>query len=167
MEPRQLRPFVLPRLPVVRYFRRAVLFSGGVIIMMRDDDPRWDAHSGGNGHRGTEWDSGDGARATAFYESLTGNAKVILDLMIDRPGESLDADWLADQLRPPAPGDTQQRRRLLVSGSLSALRRPYVKSGRRYPFYWWQGTRGEPTRYAMKPSVANLFRAAREGRAHL
>ena len=35
-----------------------------------------------------------------------------------------------------------------------------TESGRRYPFYWWRGN-GSPTRYAMKPAVAELFRQAR------
>ena len=64
-----------------------------------------------------------------------------------------------------APGETAERGRQSVSGSLSALNRPHADSGRRYPFYWWKGTGGEPTQYAMKPHVAALFHAARQARA--
>lgn len=62
-----------------------------------DDDPRWKSHSGGDGHSGLEWGEDDRVRAAAFYMSLSGNAKVIFDLMVDHPGECLNADWLANQ----------------------------------------------------------------------
>jgi hypothetical protein len=47
-----------------------------------------------------------------------------------------------------------------IAGSLQPLERLRVASGRRYPFYWWSSRTGS-TRYAMKRSVAELFRLAR------
>jgi hypothetical protein len=136
-----------------------------IAVPLDDDDPRWERHSGGDGHNGPEWGDGDQARAAAFYASLSGNAKVIFDLMVDHPGECLDADWLAGHLGGRTPGESAERGRHSVSGSLSALNRPHAESGRRYPFYWWKGTGGKPTQYAMKPHVAALFHAARQARA--
>jgi hypothetical protein len=130
-----------------------------------DDDPHWELHAGGDGHTGPEWREGDRARVAALYASLSGNAKVIFDLMVDHPGECVDADWLAGHLGGRAPGETAERVRHSVSGSLSALNRPHEEPGRRYPFYRWKGTSGEPTQYDMKPHVAALFHAASQARA--
>ncbi len=90
---------------------------------------------------------------------------MIFDLMVDHPGECLDADWLAGHLSGQASGETAERRRHSVSGSLSAHNLPHADSGRRYPFHWWKGTGGEPTQYAMKPHVAALFHATRQAHA--
>jgi len=130
-------------------------------VMLDDDVPFWEQHSGGKGHRDApEWSQGDRARAEAFYAALRGDARMILDLMIDHPGQLLDADWIADRIRPSG-SDGDSARRHMVSGSLGALSGPREESQRRYPFYWWYGRDGSPTRYAMKPTVAGLFRAAR------
>ncbi len=92
---------------------------------------------------------------------MHGDARMILDLMIDHPGQLLDAGWIADQIRPSDADGDQTRRRRMVSGLLGALSGPRNASQRRYPFYWWHGRDGSPTRYAMKPTVASLFRVAR------
>ena len=42
-----------------------------------DDDPVWERHSGRDGQRGPEWGPGDGPRASEFYRSLAGNARLI------------------------------------------------------------------------------------------
>lgn len=119
----------------------------------RDDNPRWQQHTGGSGHEGAEWDPNDDLiRAQAFYSSVKGRARVILDLLIDHPGRPLSVtdiramtgEFFADSSA--------------VAGSLAALSQPRQASERRYPFYWW---RGQPTQYAMKPGVAELFRRAR------
>lgn len=56
-------------------------------MKLDDNDPLWEQHSGGSGHRGLERGHGDGARAAALYGALAKNAKLIFDLLIDRPGE--------------------------------------------------------------------------------
>jgi hypothetical protein len=129
--------------------------------MLDHDDPFWEEHDGGDGHQGPpEWSQADAERAEALYAAVHDDARMILDLMIDHPGELLDADWIADQIRPTG-ADADRARRRLVAGSLAALSGPREASQRRYPFYWWHGRDGSPTRYAMKPAVAGLFRAAR------
>ena len=133
------------------------------MAVLEDSDPRWEETSGG-GRRGyTEWGEQDGPRAAAFYAAVPDITRLLLDLMMDRPGRLLDADWLADQVSDRQPDETDETRRRRVSGSLSGIHRPFIESGRRYPFYWWKGTRGNPSTYAMKASVAALFRTARNG----
>ncbi len=68
---------------------------------------------------------------------------------------------IAGQLRERKPGETPTSGRLAVARSFNQVRGPAVRSGRRLPFYWWAGVEGSATRYAMKPQVAQLFRAAR------
>lgn len=131
--------------------------------MLTDDDPRWNEHSGGGRTGFVEWQSGDGTRAARFYAALTENARLIFDLLMDSPGQPLSADWIADQLRERRSGDTDEKRRRMVSGSLQCVHRPFEEAERRLPFYWWKGRNGEASCYAMKPSVAALFQAARHG----
>jgi hypothetical protein len=130
--------------------------------MLDDDDPLWEQHSGGIGHRGVEWGADDGALAEALYAPLPESTQFIFDLMMDRPGERLTSDWIAAEMsRRRAVGDREADRRS-VSTSLSPVSGPHKVSGRRLPFYWWRGADGGASWYAMKPVVARLFREARQ-----
>jgi hypothetical protein len=129
-------------------------------VALADDDPLWEQHSGGDGHRGVEWGNDDGALAVAFYAALPENARFIFDLLMDHPGERLSADWIAGQMSRGQTAGARTMGRRSVSSSLSATARPHKTSGRRLPFYWWRKT-GEASSYAMKPGVARLFRDAR------
>ncbi|WP_433870480.1 DUF6416 domain-containing protein [Saccharopolyspora sp. CA-218241] len=122
-------------------------------IVLPDDHPLWEQHSGLDGHRDhPEWDAGaDLAVAEAFYGQVGGKAKVFLDLLIDHPGQQLTVDDLCGL----AKGEVFSGKHS-VAGAINGLNHPRQASGRRYPFYWWTGSR-----YAMKPSVAGLFRQAR------
>jgi Family of unknown function (DUF6416) len=124
----------------------------GTTQVLDDDHPLWDRHSGGSGHQGQEWTLADLAEAEAFYASVQGKAKPLFDLLIDRPGQPLDTEEIIEILP-----DLFQNSRS-IAGALNGLRLAKEASGRRYPFYWWAGN---PTRYAMKPSVAEVFRQAR------
>jgi hypothetical protein len=75
-----------------------------------------------------------------------------MDLLMDRPGQVLDVDEIVEILPDVFDGSRS------IAGALNGLRLPRAASGRRYPFYWWEGN---PSRYAMKPSVAEVFRQAR------
>ena len=66
--------------------------------MLDDNDPLWERHSGGNKHRGVEWEDGDGVLAEAFYAALPESTRFIFDLMMDNPGERLNSDWIAAQI---------------------------------------------------------------------
>jgi hypothetical protein len=120
--------------------------------VLDDEHPSWDRHSGGAGHDWPEWGTGDEALAEAFYGSLKGKAKLFLDLLLDSPGIQLDVDDLIAESRGTFSSSFS------VAGAINGLRLPHGASGRRYPFYWWEGT---PSRYAVKPSVAALFNGAR------
>ena len=124
----------------------------GATQILDDDHPLWNRHSGGSGHQGPEWTLADLTEAEAFYASVKGKAKPLFDLMIDRPGQPLDVEEIIEILP-----DLLQNSRS-IAGALNGLHLPKEASGRRYPFYWWAGN---PTRYAMKPSVAEVFRQAR------
>ena len=127
------------------------------VQVLEDGHPLWDQHSGGNGHRRSpEWDpAADLARAEAFYARARGKGRVFLDLLIDRPGHVLGVDDLC-RLAPDKFTGSRS-----IAGSLNGLERAHSSSGRRYPFYWFAGDNNSPTRYGMKPSVAELFRQAR------
>jgi Family of unknown function (DUF6416) len=125
----------------------------GATQILDDDHPLWDRHSGGSGHQGPEWRLADRTEAEAFYASVQGKTKPLFDLMIDRPGQPLDVEEIVELLP-----DLFQNSRS-IAGALNGLRLAKEASGRRYPFYWWAGN---PTRYAMKPSVAEVFRQARQ-----
>lgn len=128
--------------------------SVGAAVVLDDDHPLWAQHTGLEGHRvPPEWDSAaDLALAQAFYQRIGGKARVLVDLLIDRPGQQLTVDDLCE-LAPEVFSGSRS-----VAGSINGLVAAHQASGRRYPFYWWEG---RPTRYAMKPSVATLFESAR------
>ena len=129
-------------------------------MTLDDDDPVWEQHSGKDLHRGPEWRDGDSARAGVFYSSISGSARLVLDALMDRPGDQVSADELAQHLQPRKPGETATSHRRAVAGSLASVSGPARESGRRLPFYWWAGAGGSPARYGMKPAVARLFRNA-------
>jgi hypothetical protein len=120
--------------------------------VLDDTDGRWEAHSGGAGHDGPEWTERDLAEAEAFYAKLRGKGKLFFDLLLDRPGQQLSVDDLI------AASGGEFTSSFSVAGAINGLRLPRKASGRRYPFYWWEGT---PTSYAVKVSVAAVFNAAR------
>ena len=123
-------------------------------LLLPDDHPLWARHSGLIGHSGDpEWDrESDLQRAQTFYRPITGKAKILLDLLIDHGGYQLDVDQIIELT-----GDTFTNSRA-IAGSINGMRKAQEVSGRRYPFYWWEGG---PAQYAMKASVAGLFRRAR------
>lgn len=122
-----------------------------------DDHPHWATHAGGEAHTGPGWDAAkDLERATTYYSSLNGKAKLFLDLLIDHPGVRLDVNELIG-LAPDA-----FTSRYAVAGAINGLRKAHARSGRRQPFVWWDST---PTQYGMQTSVAVLFRAAREAKS--
>jgi hypothetical protein len=93
---------------------------------------------------------------------LPARTRFVLDLLMDRPGGRLDADWIATQLSARDGGGAGRPGRRSVPASLSSVSRPHARSGRRLPFYWWRRQDGGASWYAMKPAVARLFRQARQ-----
>jgi hypothetical protein len=129
--------------------------------MLDDNDPLWEQHSGRDKHQGVEWGDGDGVLAEAFYAALPEGTRFIFDLMMDDPGERLSSDWIAAQMSQRRPRGARAADRRSVATSLGPVGRAHASSGRRFPFYWWRDS-GGASLYAMKPTVARLFREARE-----
>jgi hypothetical protein len=126
--------------------------EGDASLVLDNDHPLWEQHTGLEGHRGREWGTDDSQLAEAFYASVGGKAKIFLDLMISHPGQLLDVDEICE-LRPNNFSSSRS-----IAGALNGLRIPHLASERRYPFYWWAGS---PTRYGMKPLTASLFLKAK------
>ena len=84
---------------------------------------------------------------------------MLLDLLIDHPGDQLESGWLADQIA----GDNANglAKPQLVARAFRDMRAAQTASGRRYPFYWWREN-GSPAKYAMKRRIAELFGQARK-----
>lgn len=143
---------------LLEHLQQALADSGagtapGANLTLHDEHPLWEQHSGLDGHNGPEWNAhGDLQEAEAFYSYVTSKAKVFLDLLIEHPGEQLDVEEICRLSNGVFTGSRS------IAGAINGLLKPHRASGRRYPFYWWGG---KPTRYSMKPSVAELFRRAR------
>lgn len=121
-------------------------------LQLSDGHPMWDKSSGG-GRDGKDWDlSNDLERAETLYHSVTPNVRFFLDFLMDRPGQLLDADEICEH------SEGRFTKRSSLAGSLNGIAKPHRESQRNYPFYWWEG---DPSQYAMKPVVAELFRRAR------
>ncbi|HEY9566112.1 MAG TPA: DUF6416 domain-containing protein [Nocardioides sp.] len=120
--------------------------------ILDDNHPLWERHSGRSGQTGPEWSAQDADLAEAFYAQLRGKGRLFFDLLLEVPGRQLTVD---DLIAESGGAFTSS---FSIAGAINGLRKPHEASGRRYPFYWWEGT---PSRYAVKPSVAALFNAAR------
>ena len=121
-----------------------------------DDHSIWTKHSGSDPHRNRpEWTAEDEEDAETYYGLLTSKEKAhaLLNFLIDHPGELLTTD----EIQAALPGVFSNSRS--IAGSINGMTLLTEHSGRRYPFYWWEGN---PSRYGMKPSVAELFRRARD-----
>ena len=103
-------------------------------MALKDDDPLWEQHSGGR------WSprGGVGGRrrvsAAEFYRSLAENARLVFDLLMDQPGEQVDSDRIAAQIRGRVRGGTSEPARQVVAGSLSLTGELAAVAGRRLPF---------------------------------
>ncbi|MGH3395952.1 MAG: DUF6416 domain-containing protein [Streptosporangiaceae bacterium] len=75
--------------------------------------------------------------------------------MVDHPGQLLSVPELARITE----GRLSSSR--VIAGALSGYGRWCKQVNRRFPFEWWEHSEGGPTTYAMRPTVASLFRRAR------
>jgi hypothetical protein len=131
-------------------------------VIFGDTDPLWDTFSGREGHRdGPDWTAADGQLAAEFYAACQNSARRLLDLLIDRPGQLLESDWIDGQIFGPNARDNTNRRNAVAS-SVGGLAGAQIQSGRRYPYKWFEGRNGSPSQYGMKHYVAALFREARD-----
>jgi len=127
--------------------------------VLADDHVMWDHASGGNRNDASrQWTMNDIAEAAITLDAVKGKkAGVFFDLLLDHPGQLFtSADLVA-----AAPDVFASA--YAVAGSLNGFRKHVDRAGRVYPFHWWEGdSEGTPTRYAVRPSVAAVFNAARQ-----
>ncbi|GGP87320.1 DUF6416 domain-containing protein [Streptomyces griseomycini] len=129
---------------------------------LAEADPRWAGHSGGEGHDDApEWGPEDLGRAAVFLAELAPQARQVFEHLLRNPGRRVHCTELVDEvLGGPNGGDPARR----VAGVLSGMSKARGRSGRRYPFHWWEAPEGSAgATYAVRPSVAAVFLAARLG----
>ena len=127
-------------------------------VVLDDDHVMWDHASGGSRNLpGRAWTMGDLAEAAITLDAVAGKkAGVFFDLLLDHPGRL----YTSDEIIAAAPETFASA--YAVAGSLNGFRKHVERAGRVYPFHWWEGdAHGTPTRYAIRPSVAAVFNAAR------
>lgn len=129
---------------------------------LAETDPRWAEHSGEAAHYGApEWGPEDVERASVFVAELAPQARQVFEYLLRHPGRRIHCTELVDRaLGGPNEADPARR----VAGVLSGMSKGHGNSGRRLPFYWWEAPKGLfGATYAVRPSVAGVFLAARLG----
>lgn len=114
---------------------------------LAEGDPRWEEHSGRDGHRGPDWGPGDVERLSELIATATPRLRTFLSVLSHSPGVEFDAEELASELGVVGAAG--------VAGALSPFKF-WRNQGRSLPFRWWKNEGS--TTYAMKPSVAVVIR---------
>ncbi len=122
-------------------------------LVLSEDHPMWDHHSGGNRNTGERWDTNEGLEyARSLRRYLPDKASAFFEMLLREPGRLFTSDEIARSLGLKSPS--------AVAGALNGFVKPGRENKRPYPFYWWEGADGRPTRYAVRPSIAAAFIAA-------
>ncbi|MGC9539966.1 DUF6416 domain-containing protein [Streptomyces sp. UG1] len=101
-------------------------------------------------------------RAAVFLEELAPQALQVFEYLLRNPGREIHCTELVDKALGGPNGVDSARR---VAGVLSGMSKARSNSERRYPFSWWEAPEGGAgATYAVRPSVAAVFLAARVGR---
>ncbi|WP_304454481.1 DUF6416 domain-containing protein [Nocardiopsis sp. YSL2] len=128
---------------------------------LSDDSPLWDpGHaSAGDPARfdGHDVTVDDATSVTEILEAVAPGAPalVLIDHLAAHPGHRISADAITTAF----PHTFTNRHSL--AGSTSRINALCADRGFRPLFYWWKGSKAEPSTYAMKPSVAAVVRSAR------
>jgi len=117
-----------------------------------DDHPLWEEYSGGDRHRGPQWGPSDLERARRLLRELSPGALRFFEVLLERPGRRIPSTEIAERAGFGSA--------YAVAGALKGFAGPCERAERVFPFFWW-GSSETPTRYAVKPSVAGVFHAAR------
>jgi hypothetical protein len=128
-------------------------------IVLEEDHVMWDHASGGSRSQpGRTWTMNDLAEAAITLEAINDKkAGVFFGLLLDQPGRL----FTSDEIIAAAPDTFASA--YAVAGCLNGFRKHVERAGRVYPFHWWEGdAESTPTRYAIRPSVAAVFNAARQ-----
>lgn len=148
---------VLARLPKQR--AEAEPTSGPDKHVRLDDDHRMWALSNG-APRDDSWGDGDVLEAAVLLDAVADKkVAAFLDLLMDEPGRL----FTTAEIVARAPNAFASA--FAIAGSINGLRKPIERTGRPYPFSWWEGRDGSETCYAMRQSTARVFVQARTWRA--
>ncbi len=124
-------------------------------LVLDETHPMWDHHSGGDRHTGNPWVLPEALMdAKTERRYLPNKAKAFFELLLSKPGRLFSSDEIIEAL------PEHFSSALAIAGSLNGFVKPANQNGRPFPFFWWEGAEGKPTRYAVRPSVANVFIAA-------
>ena len=130
--------------------------SGGAVspegqVVLAEDHPMWDHASGGDRQAGVEFHDGDEQLARALRRGLSKKSSVFFEHLLREPGRLVSVtDFI--ETYPDVFGSASA-----VAGSLTSFSRACKRAERSLPFYWWEGRGGAPTRYAVRPAVAQVF----------
>jgi hypothetical protein len=91
---------------------------------------------------------------------LRGKPKLFFDLLMDNPGEWIDADQIKAYFAQHGPEGSDVERRSVAS-SLTWIGRRCRDHDWPRPYDFWPGANGAASSYEMKPTVARLFREVR------
>lgn len=122
--------------------------------VLADDHPMWDHASGGDRQAGVEFGDGDEELARRLRRGLSKKASVFFEHLLGGPGRLVSTREFIDTY-PEVFGSASA-----VAGSLTSFSKACKRAERSLPFYWWEGRAGAPTRYAIRPRVAQVFLGA-------
>lgn len=125
--------------------------AAGPVTDLPPDHPMWGHHSGGDRHATPEYSDGDEDAARKLRRGLSPKAKVFFEEILTRPGHLFESQHFLDTFHDVFESHNA------VAGCLHGFTRHCERDGRSFPFYWWEGREGTPTRYAIHPHVARVF----------
>lgn len=114
--------------------------------------PMWEHHSGGSRHQRPQWKMDDLHEARLTLRHLSPKARVFFDIMLEEPGRLLTSTEIIDRAPDVFASPSA------VAGALNGFTQHADRADRPLPFYWWAGP---PARYAVRPSIAEVFLRAR------
>lgn len=120
-------------------------------VVLVDGHPMWDHASGGDRQAGVEFHDGDERLAFALRRGLSTKASVFFEHLLHEPGRLVSVTELIETY-PDVFSSASA-----VAGSLTSFSRACKRVERSLPFYWWEGRAPVPTRYAVRPAVAQVF----------
>ena len=127
-------------------------------MVLAEHHPMWDHASGGDrNEQGRQWTIADLTEANLTLAGISGKKSgVFFDLLLAQPGRLFSVEDIM------AAAPTVFASAYSIAGSFNGFRKHTDRAERVYPFHWWEGdTHGTPTLYAIRPSVAAVFNAAR------
>lgn len=126
------------------------------LLTLDEHHPMWDHASGGDrNHPDRQWKMTDITKAAITLDGIAKNkAGVFFSILLEQPGRLFSTAEIIE--RAPATFKSAYA----VAGCLNGFTRHCERTGKVYPFYWWEADEALGTRYAIRPSTAAVFRSA-------